>query len=142
MCNKTGKSFQLFQVGDSSGHMRGVGFRRFDTPHPKLRYDYAMRRLLQVGTLLFLLVTFLAPTLEWFDRWDASGLGNDSEFAIFVLVFALCLVLVVMKLLSALALRITLIRRRVSEVAVACCLRDAAARITIRPPLLANPLRI
>jgi len=64
-----------------------------------------MRRLLQFGTLLFLLVMFLAPLAELFDRWDAPGLSNDTEFSVFALVFALCLVLVVCMLIAARSLR-------------------------------------
>jgi hypothetical protein len=60
-----------------------------------------MRRLLQIGTFLFLLVIFCAPLAECFDRWDAPGLSNDTEFAVFALVFALCLVLVVCLLIAA-----------------------------------------
>jgi hypothetical protein len=68
-----------------------------------------MRRLLQFGILFFVLVTFLAPLAECFDRWDAPGIGNDTEFAVFFLIFALCLVLLVSKLVSALALLVNLI---------------------------------
>src|SRR5882757_8634951 len=60
-----------------------------------------MRRLLQFGTVLFLLATFLAPLTECFDRWDLPGISNDMEFAVFALVFALCLVLVVCLLIAA-----------------------------------------
>ena len=60
-----------------------------------------MRRLLQFGTWLLLLVMFLTPITECFDRWDAPGISNDTEFAIFSLVFALGLVLVVCVLLTA-----------------------------------------
>ncbi|GAC1415734.1 MAG: hypothetical protein NVSMB62_04140 [Acidobacteriaceae bacterium] len=101
-----------------------------------------MKRLLQFGTLLFLLVTFLTPVLEWFDRWDASGLGNDSEFAVFVLCFALCLVLVLMKLLSALALKIAIVWRRFPVPQVSHVRRDITVCSALRPPLLTNPLRI
>lgn len=66
-----------------------------------LEYDDDMRELLQFGTLLFLLATFLAPLAECFDRWDAPGISNDTEFAVFALVFALCLVLVVCLLIAA-----------------------------------------
>jgi hypothetical protein len=59
-----------------------------------------MRRLLQIGTFVFLLVTFLAPLGECFDRWDLPGLSNDMEFGVFALVLALCLVLVVCVLLA------------------------------------------
>jgi hypothetical protein len=60
-----------------------------------------MKRLLQVGTWLFLLVMFLSPLAECFDRWDAPGISSDTEFAVFALVFALCLVLVVCLLVAA-----------------------------------------
>jgi hypothetical protein len=60
-----------------------------------------MRRLLQFGTLLFLPVMFLAPLAECFDRWDAPGISNDTEFAVLALVFALCLVLAVCVLIAA-----------------------------------------
>jgi len=60
-----------------------------------------VRRLLQVGTFLFVLVTFLAPLMECFDRWDTPGLSNDTEFGLFTLIFALCLVLLVCTLMAA-----------------------------------------
>ncbi|MBS1821639.1 MAG: hypothetical protein JST61_06650 [Acidobacteria bacterium] len=64
-----------------------------------------MRRLLQFGTLLFLLTMFLAPLSEFFDRWDAPGISNDTELGLFALVAVLCLVLVVCMLLAARSLR-------------------------------------
>ena len=60
-----------------------------------------MRRLLQFGISLFLLVMFLAPLAELFDRWEAPGLSNDTEFGIFALFLALCLVQVVCMLIAA-----------------------------------------
>lgn len=60
-----------------------------------------MRRVLQFGTLLLLLVMLLAPLAEYFDSWDPPGISNDREFAAFALVFALCLVLAVCMLLAA-----------------------------------------
>lgn len=62
-----------------------------------------MRRLLQFGTIL-MLIGALYPLLEFFDGWDSSGLFNDTEFAVFALLFALCLVLLVCKLVSSGAL--------------------------------------
>jgi len=62
-----------------------------------------MRRLLQLGAWLLVLAAFVTPISEYFDRWDAAGLGSDTEFAVFVLIFVLCLVLVVCRLLSSLA---------------------------------------
>lgn len=46
------------------------------------------------------LATILAPISELFDRWDAPGLSNDTEFAIFTLVLFLALVLLVSKLVA------------------------------------------
>lgn len=71
-----------------------------------------MRRLLQIGTFLFVLIAILAPLAELFDRWDSSGFSNDTEFATFALIFVLCLVLLVSKLISVFAQRIHLIELR------------------------------
>ena len=51
----------------------------------------------------------LAPLAEFFDRWDPTGLANDTEFGIFALVLTLCLVLVVCTLLAARSLRTKLL---------------------------------
>jgi hypothetical protein len=55
---------------------------------------------------MLLLATFVTPLTESFDRWDLPGIANDTEFAIFVLVLMLCLVLLVSWLLSAFSLLI------------------------------------
>jgi hypothetical protein len=68
-----------------------------------------MRRLLQLGTLLFVLSTILVPVAEFFDRWDAPGISNDTEFAFFALVLMICLLLLVSKLVSSLDLRMHLV---------------------------------
>lgn len=101
-----------------------------------------MRRLLQIGTLLFLAVTFVTPVLEWFDRWDASGLGNDTEFAVFVFCLGLCLVLVLMKLLSGLALQVGSSCRQIAALPARPCWPESIRSHLLRPPLLATPLRI
>ncbi len=62
-----------------------------------------MRRIFQLGTLLLLLSVFLAPVLEVFDRWDAPGLGNDTEMGVFCLVLLLCLLLAVLRLVRSFA---------------------------------------
>jgi hypothetical protein len=62
-----------------------------------------MRRLLQFGTIMILIAAFI-PFLEVFDRWDTPGLSNDTEFNVFALVFAICLVVLVCKLISSAAL--------------------------------------
>jgi hypothetical protein len=102
-----------------------------------------MRRLLQLGTLFLLLATFLTPLSECFDRWDPPGISNDVEFALFALILTLCLVLLVGKLVSALALvfRFVLISRfRQSDPPMATCGRGAIAFFV--PPLSPPPLRI
>ncbi len=53
---------------------------------------------------MLLLAAFVTPLLEFFDRWDSPGLSNDTEFAIFLLILGLTLVLLVSRLLAALAL--------------------------------------
>ena len=52
-----------------------------------------MRRIFQIGTILLLLAVFLAPVFEFFDRWAAPGLGNDTEMAVLCFVLLLCLLL-------------------------------------------------
>jgi hypothetical protein len=102
-----------------------------------------MRRLLQFGTLFFVLVTFLAPLAECFDRWDAPGIGNDTEFAVFFLIFALCLVLLVSKLVSALALIVNLISFPRFHLSDGSWAVDAGNPLAIFvPPLRSPPLRI
>ena len=102
-----------------------------------------MRRLLQFGTFLFLLVTFVTPLMEYFDRWDVPGLANDAEFGLFALMMALCLVLIVMKLLSALALAIRLVSQRLPLGGGLPGLMEQASELCeLRPPLLFPPLRI
>jgi len=80
-----------------------------------LEYHLCMRRLLQIGTFLFLLVIFYAPLAECFDRWDAPGLSNDTEFAVFAIVLALCLVLVVCLLIAGRSLLASLVLGRVVQ---------------------------
>lgn len=84
-----------------------------------------MRRLLQFATVTFLLVTFLAPVVECFDRWDAAGLRNDTEFAVFAVVLLMCLVLLVASLVAAAAHRTDMTVVRVLE-------RVCDARVTGR----------
>ena len=74
-----------------------------------------MRRLLQFATVTFMLATVLAPLMECFDRWDAAGLTNDTEFAVFAFVLLICLVLLVAWLVAAAAHRAELARVRVLE---------------------------
>lgn len=61
-----------------------------------------MRRILQLAVSLLILLPLLWPITEFFDRWDAPGLDNDIEIALFSVLFLLCLVLLMTKLLSRL----------------------------------------
>jgi len=63
-----------------------------------------VRRLLQLGTCILLLVALVAPIAECFDCWDAPGVSNDVEFAVFSLILGLCLVLLVSRLVATVAL--------------------------------------
>jgi hypothetical protein len=90
-----------------------------------------------------LLIAAFIPLLEFFDHWDAPGLSNDTEYAIYAFVFAICLVLVVCNLISSGALKFGFVSWRVF-------LRDERAKpveaghvsIFVVPPLLILPLRI
>lgn len=102
-----------------------------------------MRRLVQFGTFVFILVTFLAPLAECFDRWDAPGIFDDTEFAVFALVLALSLVLVVCLLLAARSLLHSVIADRLAQRSADFCspaAADPAVAIFIPPRL--HPLRI
>lgn len=63
-----------------------------------------MKRLFQFGTILFLWVTVCAPLVECFDRWDAPGLTNDTEFPLFLTALLVALALVVSHLIAVLVL--------------------------------------
>jgi hypothetical protein len=102
-----------------------------------------MRRLLQLGLFLFTAVLFLAPLAECFDSWDPPGISNDSEFALFVLVFTLCLVLLVSKLISDLATRVSLIwLANYHQFAHAKAAEAGLSFTNFIPPLPSPPLRI
>ena len=51
---------------------------------------------------MLILTAFLTPLVEFFDHWDPPGPGNDTELAVFGLILALCLVLLVCKLIPSL----------------------------------------
>jgi Na+/phosphate symporter len=102
-----------------------------------------MNWLLQLGTLFILLSTFVTPLVEFFDCWDALGIDNDTELAVFALIFALCLVLLVSKLISLLALLVGLVWARYSEQSDQSRAHtiDRASKIFV-PLLSPIPLRI
>ena len=101
-----------------------------------------MRRLFQFGAVMMLIGAFY-PLLELFDRWDAPGLSNDTEFRVYALLFAICLVLLLCKLISSGALKFGFISSRIF-------LRDERVRpvegghkfLFAVPPLFVLPLRI
>jgi hypothetical protein len=101
-----------------------------------------MRRLFQFAAVMMLIGAFI-PLLELFDRWDTPGLSNDTEFAVYALLFAICLVLLLCKLISSGALKFAFISCRMF-------LRDERVRavqaghtlIFAVPPLFVLPLRI
>jgi Na+/phosphate symporter len=68
-----------------------------------------VKRLLQLGTWLLILAAFLTPVVEFFDQWDPPGPSNDTEMAVFGIIFALSLVLLVCKLLAALATHVSFV---------------------------------
>lgn len=59
-----------------------------------------MRLLFHFGASL-LLIGAVYPLVEIFDRWDAPGLTNDTEFAVYSFVFAICLVLMLCHVMSS-----------------------------------------
>lgn len=101
-----------------------------------------MRRLLQFGTFLFILTALLAPLAECFDRWDAPGLTDDTEFTLFALVFVLCLVLLISKLISVFAQLIHLVALPLDKRSERLTPSRSEAFFGIIPSLSSPPLRI
>lgn len=102
-----------------------------------------MKWVIQLSALLMVLATFLVPLSEYLDRWDAPGIFNDTEFAIFALILTLGLVLLVSKLTSALAVLFVLAsfpHLRGSEPSQAAS--GSHALKLFLPPLNSPPLRI
>jgi hypothetical protein len=101
-----------------------------------------MRRLFQFGAIMMLIGAFV-PLLELFDRWDVPGLSNDTEYGVYGFLFAICLVLLLCKLIASGALKLGFVSWRVF-------LRDERARpiesnhtfLFAVPPLFVLPLRI
>jgi hypothetical protein len=101
-----------------------------------------MKRLFQFGAILMLAGAFY-PLLELFDRWDAPGLANDTEFKVYALLFALCLVVLLCKLISSGALRFDFISRRVFLCGTRIQPVEAGHTFIFDvPPLFILPLRI
>ena len=101
-----------------------------------------MKWLFQFGAVMMLIGAFY-PLLELFDRWDPPGLSNDTEFAIYALLFTICLVLLLCKLISSGALQFCFVYCRIF-------VQDGKPRLVEGdhtfvfdvPPLLVLPLRI
>lgn len=101
-----------------------------------------MSRLLQFSAIILLIGAFV-PLLEFFDTWDAAGLSNDTEFAVYSLIFALCLVVLVCSLVSLSALKIQFATTRVPRIDQRGRSLDADyIGIFAVPPLIVPPLRI
>jgi hypothetical protein len=107
--------------------------------HSKREYTENVRGLLQFGTLMLLLSTFLSPMLEFFDRWDPPGPGNDTEMA----VFGTILVLLVCKLTASLACLVSFISVLRHSLSRGLPVRPSSVvTSSFIPPLSPPPLRI
>jgi hypothetical protein len=100
-----------------------------------------VRRLLQLGVLLLSLAALLTPLVELFDRWDPPGPpASDTELSVFALIFLLCLILLVSKLIATLSRQSALVTlSRIRSFATfpsedGLCFISLAARPT-SPPL-------
>lgn len=62
-----------------------------------------MKRLFQFGVII-MAIGAIYPLLEIFDSWDPPGLSNDTELSVYALLFAVCLGLLICKLISSGAL--------------------------------------
>lgn len=82
-----------------------------------------MRRILQFGAFILVLVTVLTPVSEMLDRWDPPGLAHDTEMHLFAVVLMMGLALLVARLIaSALPLLLALVDHGPSFAATLCCL--------------------
>jgi hypothetical protein len=91
---------------------------------------------------MLLLAAFFTPLIEFFDRWDPPGPSNDTEMAVFGLIFALCLVLIVCKLTAALATLISLVLVLGLQHSGGWLRRDARLFLSSIVPQISPPLRI
>jgi hypothetical protein len=91
---------------------------------------------------MLLLAAFLTPLVEFFDRWDPPGPSNDTEMAVFGLIFGLCLVLIVCKLTAALATLISLVLVLGLRQSRGSPRREAHSFLSSIVPQISPPLRI
>ena len=107
------------------------------------RYTAIVRKLLQFGSFLLILVAIATPICAFFDRWDPPSLGDDTEMTVFALVLVLCLLLLVCKLLAAFAVPLTRLGgRELDWDEVASMWSRIADTILFVPPQSPSPLRI
>jgi ABC-type spermidine/putrescine transport system permease subunit II len=91
---------------------------------------------------MLLLAAFFTPLVEFFDEWDPPGMSNDTEIAVFGLIFALCLVLIVCKLTAALATVISLVLVLGLRQNRGSPRREARLFLSAIVPQISPPLRI
>jgi hypothetical protein len=90
-----------------------------------------------------MLIGAIVPLLELFDGWDAPGLSNDTEYAVYAFIFAICLVLLICKLVACDALNFGLVScRLLFRDDRAIPIESAHTYILAFPPLFIHPLRI
>lgn len=90
-----------------------------------------------------LLFAVLMPMEEVFDQWDRPGLANDTEFAAFTIVFAICLVLLVCTLVASGILWLSSMCLGLSEDTETARSSDVGEiTVWLVPPLSPGPLRI
>ena len=119
-----------------------VPIRGIASSHCGLYSNEGVKRLFQFGAILMLIGAFY-PLLELFDRWDAPGFSNDTEFAVYLWIFAICLVLLLCKLISSGALKFDFISWRVFPRDTRIkSVEDCRTFIFAIPPLFVLPLRI
>lgn len=90
-----------------------------------------------------LMVTFLTPLSEYFDRWDRPGIANDTEFALFTVILSLVFVLLVCRLVAVLCMALTLeiLGWLLAESSPLFSSQQKNGTLTM-PPLILAPLRI
>lgn len=102
-----------------------------------------MKQFFQFGAIL-MLIAAIYPLLEIFDRWDTPGLSNDTELKVYALLFAVCLVLLLCKLISSGALKFGFLPWRflLGGESVRPVATSYTPPIFVVPPLSLCPLRI
>jgi len=76
-----------------------------------------MKQLLRFVTIVMVTMTLLTPLLECFDRWDRPGLGNDTEFPLFLITLFITLVILIA---AAISRRMMARQNAQTETGIAC----------------------